>query len=384
MVNSGVSPFYLSNAEQRGWAEIDLAAVAHNISSLGKFGNPMIAVVKANAYGLGAEEIAQTVLDKGASGLAVATCDEAVALREVTTAPILVLGYVPPSQAGEVVAYNLSVTVNHAQLVYALSKEAYRRKKTANIQLKIETGLNRYALKPDEALEITRLIHNLPNLRLQGIYSHFATGDEADCSCVEEQTARFLRARALLKAAGFSWEQEHLCNSAAAIQVPAARIGALRVGSALYGYYPSSVVADTAHQIKLNLKPAFSLKSTIARLSWVAEGEGVGYNHTFVTEHNTRLALVPLGYADGVPRALSNKGQVLIGGKRAPIVGRVSMDQFMVDVTHLPHLQEGDEVVIIGRQGRAEISLDEFAAQCDTISYEILTGIGQRVKRVYL
>jgi alanine racemase len=373
------APFYLSSNEERAWAEID-----HNLKSLQKFGNPIMAVVKANAYGLGAEMIARTALENGAIGLAVATCEEGAALRQITAAPILVLGYVSVSEASELVLNNLSITVNHPALAYALSKEAQKRKKIINIHLKLETGLNRYALKPEEALEIARLIHHLPNLRLQGIYSHFATGDEGDCSFVEEQTRRFIRARARLKAAGFTWEQEHLCNSASAIQAPSARIGTLRIGLAMPGYHSTEEVANKAKEISLCLKPALTLKSVVARLSWTKEGEGVGYNRTFITGRKTRLALVPLGYADGVPRALSNKGQVLINGQFAPIAGRISMDQFTVDVTDLPQISGGDEVVIIGRQKTAEITLEEVAAQGDTISYEILTGIGQRVKRVYI
>lgn len=375
----------------RTWAEINLSAIEHNILALQRHygaATRIIAVVKANAYGLGAVRIGGSALAAGATSLAVATCEEGVELRQsgLTTAPILVLGFVPRDLIADAVANNLTLTVNDPETAQLLSQEAVRqhhRYSPLPVHLKLDTGLHRYGMDAETALDMSRFIQALPGLQLQGLYTHFATGDEADRSFVYEQLHRYETIRNFLAVHGFQFAQEHLGNSASSITVPEARMGMARVGLSMLGYYPSDVVASEAHKEKLNLQPCLTLKSQIVHLTEIEPGEGVGYNLTFVANRRTRLALVPIGYADGYRRALSNKGNVLVNGKRVAVVGRVSMDQITIDVTDVPDVLIGDEVVLIGKQGAAEVTLEEVAAKCDTISYEILTGLGPRIKRVY-
>lgn len=375
----------------RSWAEINLRAVQHNVATLHKqLGNiKIIAVVKANAYGLGATKIAGTALAAGADALAVATCEEGVELREsgLTSCSILILGYVPPALLPEIVAYNLTMTLNDPNIAAQLSQEAirqHRRYSPLPVQIKLDTGLHRYGMDVETALDMARYIKALPGIQLQGLYTHFATGDEADKSFVYEQMGRYEEGRNFLAAHGFDFPQEHLSNSASAISVPDARIGMVRLGLSILGYYGSREVAEEARKNKVLLKPCLTLKSQVVRVSEIEAGEGVGYNLTFVAKRPTRIALVPIGYADGYRRALSNKADVLIRGQRARVIGTISMDQLTVDVTHIPDVQDGDEVVLIGRQVASEITLEEIAEKCDTINYEILTGLGSRIKRVYI
>lgn len=376
----------------RTWAEVNLAAIRHNVRTLRRHIAPaqFMAVVKANAYGLGAIPLAKAALEAGAGALAVATCEEGQELRRAgITAPILVLGYAPIEYATLAAEADLTLTVYNLEFAQALSRAAlrYRRNKPPlPIHLKLDTGLHRFGLYLEDLLPLAQAISNLPGLQLQGLYSHFATGDDEDLSFVYEQLRRFEEGHTALQAAGLHFSQIHLSNSAAGIRLKIAQANFVRFGLSLYGYYPSEATRQAARQAGVNLRPALTLKSLVATLSEVAPGETVGYGQTYRVEgdHPKRLALVPIGYADGFPRILSNRGAVLIGGQPAPIVGRVSMDQIMVDVTAMPGVQEGDEVVIIGTQGKASLPPEEVAELCGTISYEILTGLGKRIKRVYL
>lgn len=374
----------------RAWAEVDLAAIKHNLRVLRRYLAPaqVTAVVKANAYGLGAVPVAKAAIEAGAAGLVVATCEEGQELRRAgITAPVLVLGYVPVELAPLAAEADLTLTVSSPELAHALSRAAIRSRRKAAalpVHLKLDTGLHRSGLDPETALEMARLIASLPGLTLQGLYTHFATGDEPDQSFVYEQQRRYEATRALLARHGFHFAQEHLSNSASSITVKEARCGQVRVGIAMYGYYPSPTVEATARKGGLFLRPALTLKSLIMQVSELEEGETVGYNRTYRAATRRQLGLVPIGYADGYRRALSNRGCALVNGQRVPVVGRISMDQTVLDVTDVPNLREGDEVVLIGSQGDADIPLEEVAEMCDTISYEILTGLGRRVKRVYL
>lgn len=375
----------------RVWAEINLSAIEHNIQALQTHlgaATRIIAVVKANGYGLGATRIGGSALAAGAVSLAVATCEEGVELREsgLTSCPILVLGFVPHGLIADAVAANLTLTINDPETAQLLSQEAvrqHRRYSPLPVHLKLDTGLHRYGMDAETALDMARFIQALPGLQLQGLYTHFATGDEADRSFVHEQLRRYEAVRNYLLAHGFQFIQEHLSNSASSITVVEARAGMARVGLSMLGYYPSHIVAEEAHENSLRLQPCLTLKSQIVHLTDIEPGEGVGYNLTFVAQRPTRLALVPIGYADGYRRALSNKGMVLVNGKRVPVVGRVSMDQITIDVSEAGNVLVGDEVVLIGKQGSAQVTIEEVAAKCDTISYEILTGLGPRIKRVY-
>ncbi len=373
----------------RCWAEIDLTALQHNIRGLRRIFAPstVMAVVKANAYGLGAEAISRAALQAGASGLAVSSAEEGRDLRQAgLNAPILVLGYVPTELASLAVENNLTLTVNSAEMALALAEAVRQFPRQAGrlpVHLKLDTGLHRYGLTPSEALTLARLIGGLAGLELQGLYTHFATGDEGDTSFVTEQQNRFEQTRQMLAFHGFNFPQQHLSNSATGISYAAARGSFVRVGLAMYGYYGSDSVAAQARQVGLELQPTLSLKSRVARLSDLAPGETVGYNRTFLSSEPRRLALVPFGYADGYRRAMGNRSYVLINGQPAAVVGRVSMDQITVDITGLGPVNEGDEVVLLGRQGQAQLSLEEIAGWCDTIPYEIMTGLGPRVTRIY-
>jgi len=376
----------------RAWAAINLSAIEHNIQALQRhIGSKthIIAVVKANAYGLGASKVGGAAMAAGAASLAVATVEEGVELRQsgLSSCSILVLGHVPGGLLGEAVASNLTLTINDPETALALSQEAtrqYRRYSPLPVHLKLDTGLHRYGLEMETALDMARYIEALPGLQLQGLYTHFATGDEADRSFVYEQLRRYEAVRPYLAEHGINFTQTHLSNSASAIGVPEARQDLVRIGLSMLGYYPSAEVSQTAYFARLRLQPCLSLKSQVVRVSEIEADEGVGYNLTWTAQRPTRLALIPIGYADGYRRALSNKADVLINGLRAPVVGSVSMDQITVDITDIGDVYVGDEVVLIGQQGKAEIPLEEIAAYCDTISYEILTGLGARVKRVYI
>jgi alanine racemase len=385
-------PIAISTTElgtPRSWAEIDLEAIKYNVRVLRRLIAPaqFTAVVKANAYGLGAVPIARAVLEAGAAGLAVSSCEEGQELRRAGIGgPILILGYVSDDLAGAAVEADLTLTVNSPEFARALSRAVQnrRRQNPLPVHLKLDTGLHRYGLEPAQALEMCQLIAGLPGLELQGLYTHFASGDEADRSFVLEQKRRFDQTRATLESHGFYFAQQHLSNSASAITVKEARYGFVRFGLALHGYHATPEVEVEARKAGLFLKPALTLKSMVVRLSNLPAGETVGYNRTYKAAEMRQVALIPIGYADGYRRSLSNKGQVLIRGQRARVLGRVSMDQIVVDVTGIPGLVEGEEVVLIGAQGEDAITLEEVAAWCDTITHEILTGLGRRVKRIYL
>jgi len=373
----------------RVWAEVDLGAIQHNIQALRRhFGykTEIMAVIKANAYGLGAVEVARTALKAGAISLAVACCEEGLQLRDagLNDCKILVLGPIPVGLIPAALSAKLTLAVVDTQTLSLLSREAQQQNIIAKIQLKLETGLHRGGLDSAAALELARLAKNLPNLKLDGLYTHFATGDEPDPDFVLEQQQRYYQTRDLLAANGFNFPEEHLANSASSIRLGKVRGRLVRVGIALLGYHPSETVAEHAEANNLELKPALTLKSTIVRLHWIEAGESVGYGRTFVAQRPTRVALVPIGYADGYRRELSNRAEVLVNGQRAKVIGRVSMDQITLDVTAIPDLTVNDEVVLIGQQGQHEVSLEEIADLCDTIGYEILTGLGNRVKRVYV
>ena len=399
----------------RAWLEVDVAAIRHNVRALRRrlaahaSGAPieLWAVLKANGYGLGAVAAAEAAIEAGATGLCVATVDEAVALRAALPAigmPILILGYFlpTPDDARRIVAYRLTPTITTVEQAHAVHNAARRAQRAAPvpIHLFVDTGLNREGLQPAPLLELAQtIVRDLPLLRISGLYSHFASADETEAGAQggsgEAQRAVFVEARRMLREAGIVPEVEHFAASAAALRggdifVPhtngTATRYAARTGIAIYGYYPSAESRDHATHSGDPLMPCLTVKVTIARIHDIEAGEGVSYGHTFIAARPTRLALLPIGYADGWRRAFGNdKTSVLINGHRAPVAGRVSMDQFVVDITDVPGVvREGDHAVLVGRQGEAKITLEEVAAAADTINYEILTGLGARLPRVYI
>ena len=373
------------------WAEVDLDAIAHNARGLKERageGAELMAVVKANAYGHGAVPVARTALENGASRLAVNRALEGVELRQAgITAPILVMGYSLPSEAETIVRWDLTPTVTTVEGALALSAMSDRQGKITPIHVKVDTGMGRFGLLPDEVVAFVRRIAELPGLKLEGLFTHFAVADRADKTYTHRQFGLYMQVVEQLEEAGFAIPLKHVANSATNLDLPEMHLDMVRCGIALYGLRPSAEVEPA-----IPLKPAMALKSRVARVRTLPPGSSISYGCTYTTTRHTRVALVPVGYGDGYHRILSNKGSVLIGGKRAPIVGRVCMDQFVVDVTgHFDRLRTGidgvrqdDEVVVFGRQGEEEISAEEVAALAGTINYEVVTSILPRVTWVYL
>lgn len=363
---------------QPAWAEVDLDAISQNVRSLKKAagGAQLMAVVKANAYGHGAVAVAAAALQAGAGYLGVASVDEGAQLREGDiSAPILLLGPTSVADAERVVAHQLTATVNSRQLALALARFASEGSGRCLVHLKVDTGLHRSGLPPAELIPLAESLRQLPSLTVEGLFTHFATADEAD----KEFTYR--QYRVLLEVSSrLPWiPLRHASNTAAVIDLPEMALEMVRCGIGVYGCYPSREVSR-----RVPLRPALTLKSRLVRVSRLAPGEGVGYGLTWRAARPSRVGLLPCGYADGYPRLLSNCGRVLIGGHPAPVVGRVSMDSLVVDLTDLPGAEEGGEAVLIGRQGVEEIPADEVADAAGTISYEILTGIAPRLPRLYM
>jgi alanine racemase len=359
------------------WADIDLDALAHNIRELKRRAGSaqLMAVVKANAYGHGAIAVARAALAAGADRLGVICLDEGEELRRAgITAPILIMGFTPVSQAERTVDLSLTPTVSSQQMALALARFAVEKGVTVTIHLKIETGLNRYGLPPEQLLPLAESLRQLPGLDVEGLFTHFATGDAADKSYVRLQFQRFTQVADKLP-----WiRMRHAANTANLIDMPELALDMVRPGIGIYGCYPSPHV-----QRSVDLRPVLSLKSRVARLRRLEPGESVSYGCTWTAARPSVVALVMCGYGDGLRRELSNKGNVLIRGRRAPIIGRIAMDMCITDVTDIPYVALDDEVVIIGRQRDDEIPAEEVAALCGTINYEILTGISARVPRVY-
>ena len=365
------------------WAEIDLDAIAHNVRQLKRHIGERVkltAVVKANAYGHGAVPVARTALENGAERLAVNRVVEGIELRRAgIAAPILILGYSPPWEAEAIVRHDLTPTITEREVALALARAAASQGKTVPVHVKVDTGMGRFGLLPKEVADFAKGLADFPNLRLEGLYTHFATADEADKSHTRRQFGLFLDVLKRLEEAGIKVPIRHAANSAATLDLPETHLDMVRCGIAIYGLYPS---AEVSHSVPL--KPAMSLKSRVARLRTLPAGSCISYGCTYVTSSPTRVALVPVGYGDGYHRLLSNRGQVLICGRRAPILGRVCMDQFVVDVSDIPGVRLDDEVVVFGRQGEEEISAEEVAAWAQTINYEVVTALMPRVTRVYL
>ncbi|WP_041450550.1 alanine racemase [Anaeromyxobacter dehalogenans] len=360
------------------WAEIDLDALAHNVRLLAARASParLYAVVKANAYGHGAVACGRAALEAGAHGLAVVCVDEAEELRRAgVEAPLLVIGNTPASDAARVVALRLRPAVGAMDLVEALSAEARRRGAEVPIHLELESGLNRHGLPPDALVALAERARALPGLRVEGLFTHFAAAEEGD--------QRFTRAQfEVLRETSrrLPWVPERHCSASASILLDhEMALEAVRGGLSLYGYRPAPWCGTDA-----DLRPVMSLRARVARVSDVDRGATVGYGRTWAANRPTRVALVMCGYADGYRRSFGNRTQVLVHGRRAPVVGRVAMDMCMVDVTAVPGVAPGDVVTLIGRDGDERVDADDLATIADTISWEILAGISARVPRLYL
>jgi alanine racemase len=378
------------------WAEIDLKAIAQNVRALRRITNSearLMAVVKANAYGHGVIEVARRALESGADVLGVARLNEGIALRKAGfDAPTLIFGYTPPALTKKLLEFDLTQTVWSYQTAAALSA-AVAASKALKVHLKVDSGMGRLGLLPDccrlsaldanspaKALGEVEAIASLAGLRLEGVYTHFAAADSTDKSYTSKQFEIFAEFLDEIRKAGLDIPVCHAANSAAIIDLPETHLDMVRAGISIYGLYPS----DEVDKDRITLQPAMTLKSRVVHLKKVPAGFKVSYGMTHETSKPTTIASVPVGYADGFSRLLSSRGHMLVGGRRAPIVGRVCMDTTMLDVGHVPGIDLEDEVVIFGRQQDASITADEIAASLDTINYEIVSSLTARIPRVYL
>jgi alanine racemase len=365
------------------WAEIDLGAIQYNIQQYQKHVGPqvkIIAVVKANAYGHGAVAVSKAALAAGAPMLAVNRAIEGVELREAgIEAPILLLGYTPPDGAELVVRHRLTPSLMTHAFAQALSAQSQARGVVTPVHVKLDTGMSRYGLLPDEAAPFIAWLAQQPGLEIEGLFTHFATADAQDLTHVRAQLDAYNQVRQAVEVGGLHIPMLHTCNSAAAMRLPEAYFHAVRPGIAMYGMDPSDAWPPV-----FDIRPALALKSTVGRVRMLPEGAGVSYGRTYVTTRPTRAALIPVGYGDGYHRILSSKGSVLIRGRRAPIIGRVCMDQFVVDASAIPDVAQDDEVVLVGAQGQERIRAEEVASLAGTINYEVTTGLLPRVVRKYL
>jgi alanine racemase len=361
------------------WAEIDLDAIAKNVQAIKAYIGPqteIIASVKANAYGHGLRPVAGVALDAGATRLAVHRIQAAIALRETDIdAPVLLLGHVLPSAIDLVLQHRITPTLVDRQTARLLSERA---EGPIPVHIKIDTGMSRYGLEPEQAFDFVRYVADLPNLIIEGLFTHFAAADELNLDFAHRQWVQFKAILAAVTDAGYEIPLPHVCNSAAVVTMPEAHLAAVRPGLLVYGMAPSKESVPG-----FPLQRALTLKSTVTKVRDLTPGTTISYGRTFLTKHATRVALISLGYGDGYPRLVSNRGEVLIHGQRAPIRGRICMDQFVVEVTDIPNVAVGDEIVAIGRQGDDEITAEDVAGWANTINYEITTGLLPQVVRVY-
>lgn len=365
-------------------ADIDLGAIADNVRTLAETaGVPVCAVVKADGYGHGAVPVARAALDGGAAMLAVALVSEGVELRDAQiTGPILVLSQPSPDEYGDLVDADLEVTLYTDAAIEALRKAAIAAERGADrpvaVHLKVDTGMHRIGVDPHDAVALARRIADAPELHLAGVFTHLAVADEPDDPRTDEQLRRFRTVLDDLHRAGIDADVHHAANTAAAIDHPAARFDLVRCGIGIYGLRPGPALAH-----RFPLRPALSLRASVSHVKRIAAGDAVSYGLRWTAPTDTTIATVPIGYADGVPRALGTTGgAVLIGGTRRPIAGTITMDQLLVDCGDID-VEVGDEVVLIGDQGDETMTADEWAERTGTINYEIVCGIGPRVRRRY-
>lgn len=364
-------------------ADIDLDAIYHNIEQVQKSINSnkkVMIVIKADGYGHGAIPIAKKV-DSIVDGYGVAIIEEGIELRKAgINRNILIFGYTSPQQFEELIKYNITPSIFQYSMALELSKEAVRQNKTVPIHIKIDTGMSRLGFFNNEKdiKEIIK-ISKLDGIRIEGIFTHFACADETDKSITYKQLDDFLQMINSLEKEGVTIPIKHVSNSAGIIDLPEANLDLVRCGIASYGLFPSNEV----NRSNIDLLPALSLKSHVSFVKEVDTGTGVSYGRTYITSRKTKIATIPIGYGDGYPRNLSSKGRVLIHGKSAPILGRICMDQFMVDVTDINDVKQGDIVTLIGQDETECITVDELAQLSATFNYEFICNIGKRIPRLY-
>lgn len=370
----------------RAWVEIDLEALEHNVRQLVRHlrnGAALMAVVKADAYGHGAIAVARTALMSGAKWLGAATVPEGVELREAgISAPILIMGAVNSPEEVEAIAHwQLQPTlVSPKQALIFSEALSHAVGNPLPVHLKIDTGMSRLGFPWQTAIEFVEFVQRLPCLQIKSVYSHLATADDPDPTMLTQQHQRYEAAIAQIASQFSVLPKRHLANSAATLGYPDLHYDMVRVGLALYGFYP----APHLQPCLPSLRPVMQVKARITHLKELQPGTGVSYGHTFVADRLMRMAVVGIGYADGVPRALSNQMCVLVGGRRVPQIGNITMDQMMIDVTGIPNLQEGSVVTLLGSEGEHTLTADDWAVLTGTISWEILCSFKHRLPRITL
>lgn len=369
--------------KERAWAEINLDALVENIRNIRRITSPgakVMGVVKSDAYGHGAIEVSKAILENGADYLAVATVEEGVELREAgIEAPILILGATADSQAEEIIQHDIMPSVFSVEYGRALSNMAKKLGKEANIYIKLDTGMSRIGFVADRSETVDEIaeIASMPNIMIQGIFSHFSTADEADDSYTKRQFEKFMGVCGALESIGVKIPIKSIANSASIMMYPEYHLDMVRAGIVLYGSYPSKEVDFS----RLPLRKVMSLKARISRVERPGKGAGVSYGNEYITDENTIIATVPIGYADGYTRLYKNKAKMIVRGETVPVIGRICMDQCMIDVTNVHNIKAGDEVIIFGD---GVITADDLADWIGTISYEVYCNTARRIPRIYV
>ena len=366
------------------WAEIDLDAIAYNTRNIKQLigHKDLIAVVKANCYGHGVIDIIPTLLENGVSRFAVAMISEALEIRENNiTAPVMILGFTPLYLGEELINNDIEQTVYDLDYARELSKIALSLNKKAKIHIAMDTGMGRIGFLPNEkSIDDITEIYSLEGIDVVGIFTHFSTSDEKDKEYSHQQFTKMMSMMDELQKRGVNIPLKHVANSGAIIDLPNTYLDAVRAGIILYGYYPS----DEVNKSNLALKPALTLKATITNVKTLEKDMYISYGRTFKTSDKTVVATIPVGYADGYIRKLGENGKVIIKDQFAPIIGRICMDQFMIDVTNIPDVKIGDEVILLGEKNNLKYNADDIAEKLGTINYEVTCMLKSRLPRVYI
>jgi len=364
-------------------AEIDLRAFRHNLQNLRNYLAPqtqIMAVVKADAYGHGAVPCARIAVASGADYLGAGVIEEGIELRKSgINTPILILGSIFANEVEDLVYYDLATILCNLPLAQALSKEGRKQNKIVSVHIKLDTGMNRLGVSPKYSTTLLDQIHNLPNLKVEGISTHFSSADNEDISITQVQIEKFRTTLAKLKNVPIV----HCANTSALFRIPESHFNMVRPGLILYGSLPSPSLNKVLSQKGNHFQPVMQWKSQIILIKPISKGQPISYSGSFITRQNSLVATLPIGYADGLHRSLSNKIDVLIRGKRAPQIGNICMDMTLIDVTKIQGVEEGDEVVLFGEQEGQVIQVEEMAIKGETIPYEILCNVGKRVPRIY-
>ena len=373
-------------------AEINLKAFKHNLQNLKTIlgsKTDIMAVIKADAYGHGALPCAKAAIESGVGYLGAGVIEEGIELRKNgIKGPVLILGGIFPDEVTDLVHHNLSTILHTSHLAEALSKEGKKQGKTVNIHIKVDTGMNRLGILPENLLALTEKISSLPNLKIEALSTHFSSADDEDLSITNQQIELFKKTLNKLKETGITPPLTHLANTSALFRFAESHSTMVRPGLILYGALPSPILNPVVQNFCQNenlesFEPVMQWKSRIILLKSVQKGQALSYSRKYFTQKDSYIATLPIGYADGLPRRLSNNMEVLVKGRRVPQVGTICMDMILIDVSEVPDVQIGEEVVIFGKQGDEVIQVEELAQKANTIPYEILCNVGKRVPRTY-